>query len=754
MERIQAFFKVSFGTKVLLPVAACMALIVASTVWLLDKRLTKEFQMEAARTLAHADDSLKKAQAIRLQELSLRYMNLPRQPIFRAAFQYADQHDGAFPPTLRNLLDDLRGEQALDVIVYSTKEQHSVAFSKKDPTLPVNSFNKSITGAVNRALSGEEQVDVVAVDERLFYLVSVPAYGSGDQLLGVLTMGIEIGGKTASEWADFSQCQMALVSARGIIASTVSKPELNPQLTELFHRLQTKPAGAPAFLDVVLAGEHFFCSAGSFAAAHDASDRPGWLLLSSYEQSLRALQRTQKALLTIGAIGVLCSIAIISFLIRRTTRPLRELRDSAEAVGKGDFSCRVSVNSGDECGELAYVFNQMTENLQRSREQLEKAVETLKTTQANLIQSEKLSGIGEFVAGVAHELNNPLTSVMGFSELLGRAEASPQHKRHLEMIHKSALRCQKIVQSLLSFARRHAPERKLASINELVLNTLDFLSYQLRTSNIEATTDLDLSLPAAMVDPHQLQQVFLNIVNNARQAMEAHRGSGKIQVKTQRHGEMVHVVFKDDGPGISEQNLKKIFDPFFTTKEVGKGTGLGLSLCYGIVKEHGGSIQVRSREGDGATFIIELPLTTSPAPVSASPATPRATPEKPPAHSGKRILVIDDEEGILEVLKETLSESGYRVDTARDGESALDRASQNHYDLALCDWKMPGLNGEEVYEKLRSMNPALSDRMIFITGDVINEKTKSFLTARNKVCLSKPFSLGEFRAAVEKALQE
>src|SRR2546422_723820 len=157
----------------------------------------------------------------------------------------------------------------------------------------------------------------------------------------------------------------------------------------------------------------------------------------------------------------------VGFMVRRVTQPLRALSQSAEAVGQGDFSQKVEVTSHDECGELAAAFNQMTENLKRSREQLESTVETLKTTQSQLVQSEKLSGIGEFVAGVAHELNNPLTAVMGFSELLKRADINPQFQRHLDLIYKSAQRCQKIVQNLLSFARRRQPERKLSNLNEL-----------------------------------------------------------------------------------------------------------------------------------------------------------------------------------------------------------------------------------------------------------------------------------------------
>src|SRR5438105_439953 len=230
----------------------------------------------------------------------------------------------------------------------------------------------------------------------------------------------------------------------------------------------------------------------------------------------------------VSAVGILFGIAILWMLVRKLTEPLRALRDSAEAVGRGDFSRRVEVQSRDECGELAEVFNQMTENLKTSREQLEKTVETLKTTQAQLIQSEKLSAVGEFVAGVAHELNNPLTSVVGFAELMQQSEVSPQHRRFIDLIVNSAQRCHKIVEGLLSFARQHKPERKPVKIRELLEATIGILQYHLRTSNIEVITKFDPDLPKVMADPHQLQQVFLNILNNARQAIEGSRTSGVV----------------------------------------------------------------------------------------------------------------------------------------------------------------------------------------------------------------------------------
>jgi two-component system NtrC family sensor kinase len=467
---------------------------------------------------------------------------------------------------------------------------------------------------------------------------------------------------------------------------------------------------------------------------------------------LHALHRTQQILVLVSALGILLGTAVVWFFVRKVTEPLRALSASAEAVGQGDFSKKVQVATSDECGELAAVFNQMTENLKRSREQLEATVETLKTTQDQLIQSEKLSGIGEFVAGVAHELNNPLTSVMGFSELLQRADTDPKHQRYLEMIHKSALRCQKIVQNLLSFARRHKPERKLSNINELVEGAVEILQYQMRTSNIEVVSRLDPHLPKALVDPHQVQQVFLNIINNARQAIEAHQPKGCVRIATEARGQILRVTFQDNGPGIPESHLSKVFDPFFTTKEVGKGTGLGLSLCYGIIKDHGGVIKITSKVGEGATFVIELPLAAESDGASGkiqAPATPTSNVRE---GAGKRVLVIDDEDAILQMVREMLSGHGYEVDIARDGESALRRLDQTPYDLTLCDWKMPGLNGQQVYERIRASNPVQSERMIFFTGDVINEKAQIFLHERKKVCLTKPFSLVEFRTAVSQAL--
>jgi signal transduction histidine kinase len=747
MEKLRATFQVSFSTKVIVPVVATMVLLMSITVWILNDRVTQQFQGETVRSLARADAEFQSARKSRIRIMA-QLKNLRNEPRYVALLQ-----SGNAPTIADEFIKSLPGDQGVEVALFTSISGQVVARVKSDPQIAMADFEAKSARAIARALEGEEIVDTFCAGDRVFDIISIPVNGRSGNLVGTLTFGLEIRMSDLREFRASSQSEIALLSDGRVLASTEPR-DLHPDFPQLFNECLSAPAGKTSpvpIKEIILGGGHYFCLAGKFPTLNREANL-GYLLLCAYDQSLRSLQGTRQTLLGVSAFGILLGTAFVWFLVRKVTQPLRALSVSAEAVGKGDFSRRVEVTSRDECGELAAVFNQMTENVKRSREQLEQTVDTLKSTQAQLIQSEKLSGIGEFVAGVAHELNNPLTSVMGFAELLAKADTNPQHKRFLEMINKSAQRCHKIVQSLLSFARRHAPERKLSSINELVESAVEFLQYQLRTSNIEVITRLDPHLPKAMVDPHQIQQVFLNILNNARQAIEANQPKGVLRITTETCGHVVRITFQDNGPGIAEKNLSKVFDPFFTTKEVGKGTGLGLSLCYGMIQEHGGDITVRSKAGEGATFIIELPLAAaieiaaekSNHPVTATLSTIEGR--------GKKVLVIDDEEAILQMVREALSENGYEVDVVRDGESALSRLGQKSYDLALCDWKMPGLNGQQVYERLRVSNPALSERMIFITGDVINDKAEKFLRESHRVCLSKPFSLVEFRAAVSKAL--
>jgi CheY-like chemotaxis protein len=316
----------------------------------------------------------------------------------------------------------------------------------------------------------------------------------------------------------------------------------------------------------------------------------------------------------------------------------------------------------------------------------------------------------------------------------------------------SAERCHRIVQSLLSFARAQRPERKMTEVNAIVESTIEIFRYEIDSSDIDVITQLSANIPSLLLDPHQIQQVFLNILNNSRQAMEAQPRSGIIRVTSKLEGDHVRIIFQDNGPGISAENLSKIFNPFFTTKPVGEGTGLGLSLAYGIVREHGGTITAESPPGGGVTFTIDLPVS------SLEQEVPQQHPgielqKVPEGHiHGSRILVIDDEENILDLIQEALKASGYQVDVAADGQTAIQLAERDAYDLIICDWKIPDMGGELIYQRLRELKLSSTPRFIFITGDILSQKAEQFLQREGKICLFKPFSVEQFRTKVQEVL--
>jgi two-component system NtrC family sensor kinase len=371
----------------------------------------------------------------------------------------------------------------------------------------------------------------------------------------------------------------------------------------------------------------------------------------------------------------------------------------------------------------------------------------LRKAEDQLLQSDKLSAIGQLISGVAHELNNPLSGVMGFTQLLQSGESNPKVRQSLDRIYNEAVRCQKIVQNLLSFARRHQPEKSARSLNEVIESVLDLRAYQLQVDDVEVERRYDPDLPQTMLDFHQLQQVVLNLVNNAHQAMMATSGRPRrLTIVTERRGDRLCAAFTDTGPGISQDRMSRIFEPFFTTKEPGKGTGLGLSVSLGIVKSHEGAMSVESALGQGTTFRFELPLVEcrkTQAPV-AEPA-----PQAPAPTRRLRLLVVDDEEVLTELLTDVLRSAGHEVDKARDGRTALAMALKHSYDAILTDLKMPGLDGQGLYVALCQHRPEMRHRFVFSTGDLANPKVQTFFQQSGCASLSKPFKLESVLKIVE-----
>ena len=336
----------------------------------------------------------------------------------------------------------------------------------------------------------------------------------------------------------------------------------------------------------------------------------------------------------------------------------------------------------------------------------------------------RLASVGELASGVAHEINNPLTGVIGYSELLMQEDVPERIKNDLEIINNGAKRVADIVKGLLKFARQTKPERALVYINEIVEVTLRLRAYELDTSNIKVATKLAPDLPLTVADAGQLQQVFLNLLINAEMEMRLAHGRGKLIVRTEHIDNTIRITFKDDGPGIAKENLEKIFDPFFTTREVGKGTGLGLSICHGIITEHGGRIWAESKLGKGATFIVELPVVAEKKRSIRRPKTTR----RPKVATKAKILVVDDEPVVRQLVTEVLTAEGHKVETTADGQDALNRIKNNGYSLILVDMKLPGISGGELYERIQAMAGQLAKRVVLITGDVMGADTEAFIT--------------------------
>ncbi len=394
---------------------------------------------------------------------------------------------------------------------------------------------------------------------------------------------------------------------------------------------------------------------------------------------------------------------------------------------------------------------------------LKQSLAELKETQAQLIQAEKLSAIGQLIAGVAHELNNPLAAIMGYAQLLTTEDVDEGIRRDLGKIYLQAQRAAKIVQNLLTFARaQRSGERQLVNVNEILERTLEMRAYQLRVDGIEVATQLDPRLPKTMADANQLQQVFLNLINNAQDAMLEYRGAGHLQIRTESRENTIRISFRDDGPGLSPEAQKHIFEPFFTTKEVGRGTGLGLSICFGIISQHGGRIWAESEPNKGATFIVELPVVAEPS--SDKEHTGDNNGESNHGNStthpkNKRVLVVEDEDDIASLLQRALKSDGHQVILANNGKTALARLAEarsqgKRFDLIISDIKMPGMNGVSLYDHLRREESGLASRLVFITGDTISQSTQSFLQKTALPHLSKPFTMDELRQVMRSALGE
>lgn len=367
-----------------------------------------------------------------------------------------------------------------------------------------------------------------------------------------------------------------------------------------------------------------------------------------------------------------------------------------------------------------------------------------------LYQSEKLSALGALLAGVAHELNNPLSVVVGHAQLLKETAADQRTVERATKIGNAADRCSRIVKSFLAMARQRPPERRAVDLRDIVQATLDVTGYSLRTANIETRLELDPAVPPVWGDSDQLNQVVTNIIVNAQQAMMDVSSARVLTIRDRFDADRGAVVLTiaDSGPGIPEEIRSRIFEPFFTTKDIGEGTGVGLAVSHRIVEAHDGRIDVDSAPGKGTVFTVTLPVSTA-----ASEAVPAARP-RDAGGPAAAILIIDDEPEVAQMLGDILAAQGHRVVTAASGQKALGLLEGQRFDVILSDVRMPELDGPSLYATLERTQPALLKRTAFVSGDTLSPSARVFLQRVKRPFIEKPFTLEEVHNLVARILDE
>ncbi len=409
-------------------------------------------------------------------------------------------------------------------------------------------------------------------------------------------------------------------------------------------------------------------------------------------------------------------------------------------------------SSGEE-NLMVAISRQLATTIEKVRlyEETCKAYEDLRRTQEQLLQSEKMSAVGQLIAGVAHELNNPLTAILGYAQLLESEGLSERAQDYVGKMFKQAQRTHRVVQNLLSFARQRKPERAEVDIRKVLDETLALRDYDLKVNNIVVEKDLGTEAALVVADPHQIEQVFLNIINNAVDAVLETGRSGKLKIHVYCQNGDACARFTDDGPGIKDP--KRIFDPFYTTKNVGKGTGLGLSICYGIVKEHGGDITAQNAPEGGAVIEVRLPMVV--AADAAVEATPLAAPRREGAIQG-RVLLVEEEESVLEFERDVLTGAGANVVTATRSEDVKTRLLSEPFDAVIMSGKMPAdWNAKEAYLWLKQHCSNMENHVLFTFSNGVEQgDERGFLQKNNVPYLVKPFEVAELISHARRLLQK
>jgi len=753
----------SLGAKLVAFSVLLTAVAVCLSFLLLSVEIRRHTKSLLAATLAQHQRTVLSLQQKGLEELVRTSTLMTDSPTLRAAMEtYRTETSGgshARPDllaTIQNEVNKIATGLGRDLLVVTDANGTVLAASGTSAGAPGTGEAFGGHRSVRRALDqdapvGEANFAALDLGGAYFQVGSVPIVLQGF-VIGTLTLGDRIDqGLVARLRGSFAGDFVVAAEGR-VLASTLAEPLALASIPSV------PTAGDGAEPLVVRVGDEDFVAAAMAIGSDDAA-RPVTLVL--LHSLTRAVDPTNRFLLLLiagcGAVAMLLAGGAAWWMSRSLLRPLESFVGFMRSVAEsGNHQQRFPRTTG--CIEVATLndaYDHLMDSLQAHEERLRKAARDEVDRVTRLKESEKLAALGRMLSGAAHEINNPLTGVVGNVELLLRREGlDPAVRERLERVRREGQRVVGLVRRLLRVSHRETGAKARVDVHEVLRESADVRRHDFVASGIALELDLCRSEARVLGSALELQQVFLNIVNNAYDALLEAPAPRKLAIRTDVADGRLTVTFADNGPGMPDP--KQVFDHFYTTKEVGKGTGLGLTICYSIVQEHGGRISAENGPSGGARFLVDLPLfVEAQAAHEAEPAAALAPAEERAEPLPASILIVDDEPTIVELQKEILESLGAAVVGVASGSEAITVLEKRAFDLIVTDLKMPGgVSGQDLYLWVASRKPAATRGFVFVTGDTAGEMNRDFIEASGARCLLKPFSMTDYVRTLRETYHE
>jgi signal transduction histidine kinase/ActR/RegA family two-component response regulator len=718
------------------------------------------------QTRAHLADLLSQNQrtVLDLQRRNLRELLwtsrlMTQSPTLRAAMETYESEIASSPErradllaTIQTELDRIRALLGKDLAAISDSQGALLAVSTASPASPGTDLSAAALGRLLRGPATVEGPETIVgrLGSQTYQIGCVPIVLQ-DFVIGSLALGDRLDDRFLAGLKGSLQSDVVLAAGPAILGSTLESARLGAIPATL--AAGEAAASADRAELIRLGAEEFVATSLPLGPDADGNMVTLVLMQSLTHAAASATRTLRVTLLACGLLALVLSGAAAWATSRSILRPFHRFVAFMRQVAQGnDHSLRFEESAGSpEVSTLNEAYNLLMESLQaRERELLQHAKEELDRVE-RLKESEKLASLGRMLAGAAHEINNPLTGVVGNLDLVLRGTAlDPVPRERLEKVQREAQRIIGLVRNLLKVAHRDTRQRTRVDLHALLKETAALRRHDYARAGWEIR--LDLPPEPLMVEANELeiQQVFLNLLNNAYDAMKETTRDPALTIRSAREGDRAVVAFEDGGPGM--KNPARVFDPFYTTKEVGKGTGLGLSITHAIVQSHGGSIAAENRAEGGARFTMALQLAAAVSGVAPAPravAAPAAWQALPAT-----VLVVEDEPVILDLQLAILTSSGATAVGARNGEEAIAQLQRRDFDLIVSDLKMPGsVSGQELFEWVRKNHPQRIGGFIFVTGDSASNETRAFLERAGRPYLMKPFTVEAYVTDLRKAFQ-